>query len=348
MVKYINFIHGERKLLHVLIGEDDFSIRQALEEIKKTVGDETALLTNTTVLDGRQLTVAQLRNACETVPFLSEKRLVVVEGLLGRFEPAMRTGRKKASNHSGADDIRAFSDGMKQLPEFTELVLVDGKTAGSNPLLRELMSLTGVKSFPLLNDSQLRQWIIRRVAEAGTSISPQAVSSLVRFVGNDLWLMSNEIVKLSVYAAGRRIEEEDVQTLVSNTREAGVFALVDAIIEHRVSKAQEFLQQLLKQGAAPAQMLVMISRQIRIIFQIKELRSLQKTRAEIQKNLGLTSDFVLRKAWEQSDRYSSVRLREVYHRLLETDLSIKTGKYDGDLALDILIAELAQPGAVRS
>jgi DNA polymerase-3 subunit delta len=331
----------------VLIGEDDFSIRQALEEIKKTIGDDTALLTNTTVLDGRQVTVEQLRSVCETVPFLSEKRLVIVEGLFGRFEPAVRTGRRKASNQSGDNDVKAFSDGMKQLPEFTELVLLNGKTGGNNPLLRELMTITRVWSFPLLKDSQLRQWLTRRVAEAGSSISTQAVNSLVGFVGNDLWLMSNEIEKLSIYAAGRRIEEKDVQALVSNAREASVFAMVDAIIELKASTAQGFLQQLLQQGAAPAQLLVMISRQIRIIFQIKELRDLKKTRAEIQKKLGLTSDFVLRKAWEQSDKYSSDRLREVYHRLLETDISIKTGKYDGDLALDILIAELAQKRAVR-
>ena len=335
-------------MLHVLLGEDDYSIRQALGEIKKTIGDETALLTNTTVLDGRQVTVDQLRSACETVPFLSEKRLVVIEGLLGRFEPAGRTRKKKTGNNSDNDNIKTFVDSMKQLPGFTELVLIDGKTGGNNPLLREFMTVTRVRSFPLLRDSQLKQWVAQRVTEAGSTISPQAVNSLVGFVGNDLWLMSNEIEKLMVYAAGRRIEEDDVKALVSNAREAGVFAMVDAIIELRASKAQEYLQQLLRQGAAPAQLLVMISRQVRIIFQIKELRNQKKIRAEIQKKLGLTSDFVLNKAWEQSDRYSSTRLREVYHRLLETDLCIKTGKYDGDLALDILIAELAQKGAVRS
>ncbi len=37
-----------------------------------------------------------------------------------------------------------------------------------------------------------------------------------------------------------------------------------------------------------------------------------------------------------------MRLKEVYHRLLEADLSIKTGEFDGELALDLLIAELGQ------
>jgi DNA polymerase-3 subunit delta len=92
----------------------------------------------------------------------------------------------------------------------------------------------------------------------------------------------------------------------------------------------------------------MISRQVRIIFQIKELRSLKKTRAEIQSKLGLTSDFVLRKAWAQSEKYTLPRLKEIYHRLLGTDIAIKTGKYDGDLALDIFISELGQKDNVKS
>jgi DNA polymerase III delta subunit len=36
------------------------------------------------------------------------------------------------------------------------------------------------------------------------------------------------------------------------------------------------------------------------------------------------------------------RLKEVYHQLLETDLAIKTGRYNAELALNILIAELCQ------
>ena len=67
-------------MLHILIGEDDFSLRQALEEIKKSIGDPTALMPNTTMLEGSQVTPEQLRAACETVPFLAEKRLVIVEG----------------------------------------------------------------------------------------------------------------------------------------------------------------------------------------------------------------------------------------------------------------------------
>jgi DNA polymerase III delta subunit len=58
----------------------------------------------------------------------------------------------------------------------------------------------------------------------------------------------------------------------------------------------------------------------------------------------LNPDFLLRKAWEQSDKYSLARLKELFHKLLEADLAIKTGQMEGEIAFDILIAELGQKG----
>ena len=336
-------------MLHVLTGDDDYSIRQALEEIKKGIGDHTALMTNTTVLESRQLTVEQLKNACETVPFLAEKRLVIVEGLLARFESRGRPARKKSPrNNDKQAEFQSLADVIKQVPEFTELVLIDGGIKTGNPLLRELLPTKSVKMFPLLKEPQLRQWIENRVKSYGGTITPEAARLLVRFVGNDLWMMANEVDKLTLYVGERSIEEEDVRTAVSYAQEANVFSMVDAIIESRAGVAQELCQQLLRQGSAPAQLLVMLGRQVRIIYQLKDMRSRRKTRNEIQSKLGLTSDFVLRKAWEQADKYSLARLEDVYHKLLDTDISIKTGKYEGELALNILIAELTQPSAVKS
>jgi DNA polymerase-3 subunit delta len=337
-------------LLHVLIGEDDFSIRQALGEIKKGVGDATALMTNTTVLDGRQMTVAALRAACETVPFLAEKRLVIVEGLLERFEPAVKNVKKKAARTPGPDEeYPAVAAAIKNLPPFTELVLLGGRINARNPLLRELSGATRVKMFPLLKPPQLAQWIERRVVAQGKGdISPQAVALLVRVVGNDLWTMAGEVDKLVQYAAGRRIEEGEVKAVASSAQEVGVFALVDAILEFQAAAAQELLQTLFSQGAAPAFILTMLARQVRIIFQVKDMRERGRSRGEIQTRLGLTSDFLLRKAWEQANKYTVARLREVFHKLLEADLAIKTGKLEGEIALDILVAELGQRGAVTT
>jgi len=336
-------------LLYLLLGEDDFSIRQSLEEIKGGIGDPTTLMTNTTVLNGQQVTLDQLRGACGTVPFLAQKRLVVIEGLLERFEPRSKSGRKKPARLTNQQsEYKSIAAYVRQVPGFTELVLVDGRIGNRNPLFRELSAVAQVRSFPWLREAKLRQWIERRVAEEGGNISSRAVESLARFVGSNLWIMANEVDKLVLFTRGRRIEEGDVRVVVSYAQEANIFAMVDAVLEFRVGVAQELLQQLLKQGAVPVYLLVMLSRQVRLMVRVKGLRDQRKSRNEIQDKLGLTSDFVLRKALAQADKYSLARLTEVYHKLLEADLSIKTGKYDGELALNILIAELGQRSAVRA
>jgi DNA polymerase-3 subunit delta len=335
-------------LLHIFYGEDDYSIRQALEDIKKSIGDPAALMTNTTVLDGRQVTVEQLRSACETVPFLADKRLVIIEGLLERFESKGRNNRKKSSRQADQpEEYKTIAAGISKLPDFTELVLISGRINERNPLLVELRAAAKLRPFPPLKAAQLSPWIERRVKEAGGSITPSAISLLVRFVGNDLWIMANEVDKLVSFTGGRTIEEADVRKVVSYAQEASIFSMIDAIMEFRMKPAQQLLQQLFRDGAMPTQLLVMLSRQVRIIFQIKEMRAQGKSRGEIQSKLGLNSDFVLRKAWEQADSYTPARIRDVYHRLLETDLAIKTGKFDGEIALNVLIAELGQRGAVN-
>ncbi len=331
-------------MLYILFGQDDFSLRQSLEEIKGGIGDPTLLAANTTVLDGRQATLDQLRIACETVPFLAEKRLVIVNGLLERFEPESKSRRKKKSTRvtNRQNDYKSLVACMSKLPDSTMLVLVDGRVASKNPLFRELSARAEVRSFPLLSSARLRQWIQGRVAEEGGSISPQAVGSLAGLVGGNLWVMAGEINKLTLFASGRRIEEEDVKAVVSCAQEANVFAMVDAILEFKAGVAEQSLEQLLQRGAAPAYLLVMLSRQVRMIVRAKELRNQGKPKVEIQSRLGLTSEFALRKTLEQADRYPWERLKNVYHKLLEADLAIKTGKYKDELALNILIAELCQ------
>ncbi len=329
-------------MLFILLGEDDFSLRRSLEEIKEGLGDPTLLSANTTVLDGQQLTLDQLRTVCETMPFLAERRLVIVQGLLGRFEPRVRSRRKAPPASGQPEECNSLAAYLCQVLESTVLVLIDGGIRSANPLLKQIATKATVRSFPLLRDARLRQWIQRQVSEEGGSISPQAVDLLAKLIGGNLWVMASEINKLLLFTSGRRIEEADVRLVVSHGQEANVFAMVDAIFEFKARVAEPLLQQLLQKGAAPAYLMAMLSRQIQMIVRAKELRSQRTSEAEIQKKLGLASDFALRRTLEQASRYPLEQLREVYHKLLATDLSIKTGKCDGELALSILVAELCQ------
>ncbi len=332
--------------MYILSGQDDYSLSQSLEEIKRGISDQTMLAANTTTLDGQQMTLDQLKAVGEALPFLAEKRLVIVKGLLERFESRGKSSRRKktkqATNHQ--NDYKALASHISKLPDSTIFVLVSGKIAGKNPLFSELAAKATVKSFPLLRGARLRQWIQKQVTEQGGTISPQAIDLLAKLVAGNLWIMANEINKLTQFTSGRRIEEEDIKMVVSYAQQASVFAMIDAILEFKVGLAEQSLHQLLQRGASSAYLLVMLSRQIRMLVRVKELKKQRKPEREIRNKLGLTAEFAWRKTVEQAERYPLERIKQVYPKLLEADISIKTGKYEGELTLNILITELCRRG----
>ncbi len=180
-------------MIYILTGPDDFSIAEALAEIKKGLGDQSLLAVNTAVLDGRQATPDELRAVTGALPFLAEWRLVVVSGLLGRFEPRAKKSRQSRSPGSKQNGYKPFSALADELPDSTVLVLIDEEIKRTNPLLRELQPRARVRWFPRLRNRALVQWLQRRVKQEGGSITPRASEALARMVGGNLWIMAAEI-----------------------------------------------------------------------------------------------------------------------------------------------------------
>jgi DNA polymerase-3 subunit delta len=337
-------------LFYILSGEDDFSIARELDTIKKGIGDQEMLSTNTNTLDGKTVTADEFRAVCESAPFLSEKRLVIVQGLLDRFgiKAPSRGAKtpKKLENQPAAYEV--FGDCIFKLPPSTILVLIEGEIKDSNPLLKMISPKAKIKNFPLLKTPELRQWVTNHVVAEGSKISAPALNLLVRLIGSNLWVMSSELNKLATYAQGRQIEEKDVKALVSYTQQNKIFDLVDAIMEFKAREAETLLQQQLDKEANASYLLSMIYRQMRLIVRARELKRQGLREPEMRQRLGVASEWVVKKTLEQAARYSMPRIKQVYQQLLDTDIAIKTGKYTEELALNILIAELCQNTPVAS
>lgn len=335
-------------MLYIFSGQDDYSITQSLDEIQRNISNQAIAPAGATRLDGHQLTLSQLQAACQGAPLLGEKQLVVVHGLLSRFQGQSRNRRQKKNNRSkeSQDDYKSFTGYINQIPDSTVLVLVEDTIDKRNPAFRELASKATIKDFPLLRGADLRQWVQNRVKDEGSSISLQAENLLTRTVGSNLWIMASEIDKLILYASGRRIEEDDIKAVVGYIRQTNVFAMIDAIFESNTRLAEQILVELVKAGATSSYLLAMLARQLRLVVRAKELIRQKRPRNEIMSRLGITSEFALGKTLEQARKYSIEQLRELYHKLLDADISIKTGEYDNELALFILVTELCQRGKI--
>ncbi len=332
-------------MLYVLYGRDDFSLREELARIKGELDSDGMLSSNTDVLDGREVSPEQLMAICDTVPFLSAHRLVVVEGLLKRFNPPERPRRGVRGTRGGSREAlerwQGLTDYAQRMPDTTTLVLVDEELSGdSNPLLKALKSAGQVREFRPLR--AVLQWILERAQNQGMDISPAAARLLADLVGNNLWVLASELEKLAAYAQGRRIEGADVRALVSEARQVNIFAMVDAIVERRAGVALRLLRQLTTAGAEGGYLLAMVVRQYRLIIQAREMMTAGLSTREIGQRLGIASEFVLQRILDQTQRYSLSRLKAAYRRLLEADVGVKRGHYDEEMALELLVHDLAR------
>ncbi len=329
-------------MLYIFYGQDDFSLNQAVDRIKTDLGEPQMLAVSTARLDGQKLALRELKENCGAVPFLSSYRLVIVDGLLGKFEPKPDkkhlSKRAVSKSTSGLGEWEDLAPSIKQMPLTTVLILIDGKLGANNPLMGKLLPLAQVEVFPLLRGKKLADWVRQRVTEESTSITPEAVDLLVELIGGNLWAMNNEIMKLITYVPKCSINENDVRQLVGYAHEVNVFALADAIVEGRIEMAQKILHRFYQEGAPATYILAMITRQFRLIAQIRELSS-KLSRKQIQGKLGL-KPFAVDRTLSQAKLYDLEHIKRAYDRLLETDLAIKTGKYNDQLALELLVAEL--------
>jgi len=331
-------------MLYIYHGEDEFSLQEELAALKAQLDSDGMLASNTSQLDGGRLQPTELLAPCSTIPFLGSHRLVIVEGLLGRFESPRGQERRRQgkSSRESVAPWKALPSALPELPDTTTLVFVDGKISPGNPLLRLLAPLGEVREFPLLRQRAVPEWIGQRARSMGLSVSPSAVALLADLIGNDLRALSQEMEKLGTYAQGRPITEDDVRLLVSASREASVLAMVDAVVEGRSGVAIRLLEQIQNEGAAPTYLLNMITRQYRHLIMAKELLLARLSAEEIGRRLGIASDFALRKVLEQAARYSLPPLEAAYRRLLEADAAIKRGIYGDELALELLLDELSR------
>ncbi len=325
---------------YVFHGEDEFTRSETLSSFERRLGPADTVSLNTTTLDGRALTLAGLRHACDAIPFLAERRLVIVEGLLVTLIP--RKGQHLPEARQRLLD--QLTDYLPHLPPTTRLVFVEELTLSSNhPIVRlaQREPQGYEKRFSPPDTGSLPRWIGKRAQKHGGRIEPRASHQLAAVVGADLRLLDQEISKLVTYTGGSRaITAADVEILVPYSQDAVIFDLVDALGSRDGPTAARTLHRLLESGEHPLGLLGMIVRQFRLLIQVEELKSHGASPRDIADVLKI-HPFPARKLHAQATHFTGPQLEQVYRHLSDVDLAIKTGQMEPEDALDLLVAGLA-------
>jgi len=338
-------------MYYILHGAEEFRRSEAVAKLKSRMMSDGVGDLNIVILDGRKVGLNELIDACKVIPFLADRRMVIVEGLLQRIGPRTSSRAKQSKGRSAtagegdyAEKLAAY---LPDLPPFTRLVFVESKLLARNhPILAGARdsSEAYVREFKPLSGGQLQDWIRRRSREKGADISRDAVSMLVSFVGDNLRLLDRELEKLAgLVNYSRLITSDEVKALVTAARDTNVFALVDALGLRNRARAVQQLQELLASGASALYLLAMMARQVRLILSVKDLAQEKGLGPdEIRRELRISRGFIVSKLLRQAEWFSIEELESIQRRMLAIDQAIKTGRIEGDLALELLVVEVCQ------
>lgn len=331
---------------YLLHGQDEFALAEYVENIKAELGDPSIASLNITELEGRTVTLPQMQAAAGAMPFLTDFRLVIVDGWLtkllskteGELEDEAETAR---SGGSAKETLAALAAYLEDLPASTRLVLVEKRDLPERHALLKAVSGQAwalVKKFDVPQGEALVKWVQTRAKAEGGAFTREAAQALAE-TERDPRALGHEVLKILTHVNfARPAEITDVALLTSANSEARIFDFVDAIGQRRGKQALAELHKLLDKEE-PLYVLGMVVRQFRFILLAKELLEARRSEAEVAATLGL-HPFPAGKVCAQSRNFTLPALEAIYHRLLETDAAIKTGQTEPATALDVLVAEL--------
>ena len=329
-------------MIRLLYGDDIVSVEDALAESTADSGPDDLRNVNQLTLRADDLTPDSVVAAAFTVPFMTDRRVVVVKDLLARFERARPRRGSGAASGAGRDPLGEWSGLVEQLgsmPPTTDLFFVDGGLSRNNPMLRRLSPMSEVREFRMPSDRELPGWIASRASSIGVNIDRNACAVLADAVGRQPMLIDSELRKLALYCGDRQASVDDVREMVAYVREANIFQAVDAVIDGRTDMALRLVGRIMDDGSPAVYVMTMIARQVRLLLVANDLMARGEAQDQIGRRIRL-SGWVLNKTLQQARRMNQENLEYMHGQLVETDLLLKTKPIDEQLALEMLIAEL--------
>jgi DNA polymerase-3 subunit delta len=292
--------------VYFLTGDEDFLKRQVLAKLRTlifgTEADEFGLST----YSGDKAIFATVRNELETAPFLSPRRLVVIDQadpFVTLYRPALEKYVTK--------------------PVVTATLVLDVKSLPANTKLARLVddAATIVCKAPA---NKLPEWCVRWAAsQHHKGLTLPAARLLVDLVGPAMGLLDQELTKLAIYVGtASRIETPDVDKLVGKSREEETFKIFEAIGNGQAAAALAILDGLFDQGDEPIKILGAFSYQLRRLAQIARLNQQGRSLGAAFEQLNIHS-YQRQKFDHQLRHLGRTRVNQLYTWLLETDLGLK-------------------------
>lgn len=308
------------KPVYLLFGEEAFLKRSYKNRIKDAItGGDTM---NYNYYEGKGMNVNEIISLSDTMPFFSEKRLILLEDS-GFFKGG-----------SGAEEMSEY---IQNIPDTTCILFVESEVDKRSKAYKAVKKYGYAAELSHQDSAQLGKWAAGILAKNGRKITGRTMELFLSKTGEDMENISSELEKLISYTLGRDvITDQDVETICTTQVTNKIFDMITAIAGRDTRKAMELYEDLLTLKEPPMRILFLIARQFNQILQVKDLMGKGMDKGTMASKLKL-QPFVVGKIMLQAKTFTKEQILSYVNLCVDAEEGVKTGKLQDRLAVELLI-----------
>ncbi len=335
--KILNDIRkNDLKSVYLCYGKENYLKDWLISKLKNKYIDKSLETLNFIKIDGKESDVDKIINACETLPFMSEKKIVLVENLTFL-----------SSKGEATETEKRFSKYVLSLSNDTCLFIYMNKEKVDKrkSIVKNIKKCGSVVELKKLRNEDLIKWIAEVFRKSGKNISRNEISHFIDITGyldknsnRTLYDLENEVNKVVSYIGQRKkVSRVDIDKVLIKSFENNIFKLVDGIGHRNPNVSLTIFNDMLSSNEPIQLIMYMIIRQFRLLLVAKNLEQKGYDLGSISKKLQIPR-FVAEKLIKQSRNFTITQLKDGFQRCLETDNLVKKGRMDNRLAVEVLIS----------
>ena len=340
-MSYIEMIEeikkGQIKPIYLLYGEETYFIRELEQAVIKAVLAPDELDMNLIILE-RDPGVNELMALIDTVPFMGGKNVIIVRGT------AFFRSRKNSSEETESSDgnEERLQQIFSTIPDYVHVVLSTTDKVDKRRKLFKVVEKHGAAvEVSQLKVKDVRGWLIGKLATLNKQMTSDAMEYFLGIVGMmskvSLGFLHNELEKVALYTGERtKINQQDLVEIMAAIPEISVFSMIDAVSQKQVGKALAFIGEQLQVGEHPLKLITLLARQVRMMWQAKEMALMGYNSRDIAEKLGLVP-FIAEKMLKQSSNFKVEMLKDTMVSLAAADHGLKSGKANPLVLEEIII-----------
>ena len=314
------------KNIYLLTGEEAYLRNQYKHRLREALLDPEDTM-NFSRFEGKGVSVGQIIDLAETMPFFAERRVILLED----------TGFAK-------NTCPELADYVGEIPQSTCIILVETEVDKRGRLYKAIKSKGRVVEFGQQDEKTLSRWVLGTLKREGKQITQETLQSFLGRTGSQMEQIQRELEKLLCYTLGREeIAIEDVEAVCTQQTENRIFDMIQAVTEKDQRKALELYSDLLAMKEPPMRILYLITRQFNQLLLLKSLSGQGLDRAELAKKAGVPP-FALNRLQGQCRKFTVRQLRQAVEDCVEAEERVKTGHMGDQLSVELLIVQYSQAG----